>query len=356
MREDFVTRLQLQLRDAAERDARAGAFGRSLRGSRRRLGSPAVAGALAAVLAAIAVVAGAVLLRDEPEPAGPHVVARLELTGNPEELISAFGSLWIADPVAGDVVRVDPESRRVLARIAVGPAQSLALEPVGSELWVIGAQPTEALRIDPGTDATTGRVRFRTPAGRPFPAIRVFGPPAGVWAVGSEGALRIDPATGAGLALVSRPTDASELTGTAIGPRHMWALRSDGRIQRFDAATGAPQGVFRPALPGTFSIAALGDDLLALGDGTIARLDGARGTVLWERALGEHVNRFDVADGLVWVHTTTAGAPDRLTAVTADSGRTVSSLPLGTFGATGLAVSGREIWIDTASRTIVVRR
>ena len=330
-----MTRLQLQLRDAAEREARAGWFGTAFRDSRRRLTSPAVATALAALIAAIVVVAGALLLRDEPEPAGPHVVATLELTGNPEEMIGAFGSLWIGDPVAGDVVRVDPDSRRVLARIPVGQAQALSLQPVGKELWVIAAQPTEALRIDPATDAVSGRVRFRTPAGRPFPALLVLASPTRVWAAGSEGALRLDPATHAGLTQICRPAAAREIRGFGIGAEDVWCLHTDGRIQRFDAATGNPRGGFRPELADTFFIAGLDHDLMALAGGSIARLDGTNGRVIWKRSLGEHVNRFDLADGVLWVHTTTALEPDRLTAVAADSGRTLSSTPLDTFGATG---------------------
>jgi outer membrane protein assembly factor BamB len=356
MTDDFVTRLQLQLRDAAEREARAGTFGHALRGARWRLGSPAVATALAALIAALAVAAGALLLRDESEPAGPHVVARLELTGNPTEIIRAFGSLWIGDPVAGDVVRVDPGSQRVIARIPVGQGQAVTVEPVGKELWVLSTQPTEALRIDPATDTVVGRVGFRTPAGRPFSTTHVFAAPAGMWAVGSEGALRLDPRTGTGLTLVSRPTADSEMSGAAVGTENLWTLRTDGRIQRFDAATGDPREGFRPGLAGTYFIAGLGRDLMALAGGTIARLDGTTGRVIWERPLGEHVQRFDLADGLIWVYSTTPRERDRLTALAADSGRTAASTTLDTFGATGLAIDGREIWIDTTGRTIVVRR
>jgi hypothetical protein len=353
MREDFVTRLQLQLRDAAEREAHAGALAHPLRRARWRLGSPVVATALAALLAALAVVAGALLLRGEPEPAGPRVVAQVELTGNPEGIISAFGSMWIADPVAGEVVRVDPESRRVTARIPVGAAQQIELEPVGRELWVLGAQPAQALRVDPSTNKVAGRVPFRTPTGRPFPALVVLASPAGVWAGGDEGALQLEPDTGT---LVSPPTRDKQTSGIALGDEDLWALRSDGRIVRFDAGSGAREAAFRPGLAGTFFIAGLGQDLLALGDRTIGLLDGG-GRVIWERSLGEHVNRFTVADGLVWVHTTTAREPDRLTALTVDRGRTVASTTLDTFGATGLAVHGREVWIDTAGgRTLVLRR
>jgi virginiamycin B lyase len=357
MREDFVTRLQLQLRDAAEREARASAFGHAFRLARWRMTSPAVAAGLAVILGAIAVAAGALLLRDEPEPAAPRVVAKLALTGNPEELLSAFGSIWISDPVAGDVVRVDPATRRVLARIAVGSAQYVALAPVGNELWVRSEQPARLQRIDPAENAVSGHVRLRTPDGRPFQAIRVLSSPRGVWAVGSEGALRLDPGTGAGLALVAPPTADADVGVFALSEADLWSLRSDGRVQRFDAATGAAEGDFTPGLRGVQFIAGLGPDVLANAPAGFARLDGTTGRVIWQRSLGEHVNAFDAAEGLIWVHSTSAREPDRLTAIAADSGKTVASIALDTFGSTGVAVSGREVWVDTAGgKTIVVRR
>jgi hypothetical protein len=178
-----------------------------------------------------------------------------------------------------------------------------------------------------------------------------------VWAGGSQGALRLDPATGAGLRIVSRPTADSEIRGIAVGAQDLWCLRTAGRIQRFDVATGDPKRAFTPALADVFFFAGLDDDLVALAGRSIARLDGKTGRVIWTRSLGEHVNRFDLAEGVLWVHTSTALKPDRLTGIAADSGRTVTSTVLDTFGATGLAVEGREIWIDTAGgKTIVVRR
>jgi DNA-binding beta-propeller fold protein YncE len=357
MREDFVTRLKLQLRDAAEREARGGSLAHTLRDTRWRLSSPALAAGLAVILGVIAVAAGALLLRDEPQPATPRVVATLHLTGNPEGMLSAFGSLWIADPVAGDVVRVDPQTRRVVARIHVGSTLGIAIEPVGNELWVVSDQPAVVERIDPASNTISGRLRLRTPDGRTFQAFQVLPSPRGVWLAGSEGTLRVDPSTGDGLALVAAPTADSDPSGVAIGDQDLWSLRTDGRIERFDAATGRPLGDFSPGLRAPQFIAGFGRDLLALAPGAIARLDGTTGRVIWQRALGEHVDAFDAAEGLIWVHSTAAREPDQLTALAAGSGKTVTSTALETFGSTGLAVTGQEIWIDTTGgKTIVVRR
>jgi hypothetical protein len=357
MSDDFVTRLQLQLRDAAERETRSGALGHALHRMRPRLLSPAVAGGLAALLVAIAVVAGALLMRDEPEPAGPQVVAKLHLTGNPEGIVSAFGSLWISDPVAGDVVRVDPETRRVLARISVGSAQYIAVEPVGDELWVRSERDTALQRIDPATNAVRARIKLRTPDGRAFPWLYVLASRTDVWAVGDEGAMRLDPETGAGLQLVAVPSAVGHAQGFAIGDDNLWSLRTDGRIQRFDAATGRPRGAFAPGLERTQGIVGFGPDVMAGSGSTIARLDGSSGAVRWEGTFGDRIFASGSADGLIWLHVGTERQGDRLVAVAADSGKTVSSTVLNTFGSTGMALTGREVWIDTTGgETLVVRR
>jgi hypothetical protein len=73
-----------------------------------------------------------------------------------------------------DVVRVDPERRAVTARIPVGDAQQITIQPVGGELWAIGEQPAEVLRIDPATNriAETIEVAADELAGI---AVEVFG-------------------------------------------------------------------------------------------------------------------------------------------------------------------------------------
>jgi hypothetical protein len=357
MSEDFVSRLQLQLRDAAEREERAGALAHPLRRVRWQLTSPAVAAGVAALLAVLGVAAGTVLLRGEPEPAGLRVIAKLELTGNPDQILPAFGSVWISDPVAGEIVRVDPESRRVLARIPVGSAQYVAITPVGKELWAQRTDEPVLQRIDPATNAVSGRVRLRTPGGRPFRAFGVLASPEGVWADGNEGALRLDPSSGAGLALVGAPDDDAEGVSLALGDEDLWSLRSDNRIERFAAATGEPAGDFVSGLPGTQAIDGFGRDVMAGAGSTLARLDGRSGRVLWRRTLGERINASGASAGLIWLCTSEGrGEPNRLTAIAADSGKTVTSTALDTFGATGLAVVGNEIWIDTAGGTTIVLR
>ncbi len=351
-----MTRLQLQLREAAEREAHGGALGHALRGARWRLGSPALAGAVAALVLLLAVGAGALLLRDDPVPAGPRLVATVELTGNPEQLLPAFGAVWIADPVAGEIVRVDPERRAVTGRIPVGLTQRITMEPVGGELWAIGAQPGTLLRIDPATNRIADRIALRDPNGRPFQALGVLANDRSVWAVNAEGALRLDPRTGEARQLVAPAAGGNEAQGIELGNETLWVYGTNGVIRRFDAATGAPQGRILPQLAGTQWFGDLGGDLMATnGDGRAARLDGRTGAVRWQRQLGERIHAAAYGTGLWWHFVTQPSQPARLVALDARDGAVVSSTTMPGFGSTGMAVVGDEIWIDDAGgKTLIV--
>jgi outer membrane protein assembly factor BamB len=355
MSEDFMSRLQLQLRDAAERESRRGAPGRAARDLIR---SPVLAGAAAAVVLLLAVGTGALLLRDEEPPAGPRVVDRLALTGNPAQLVPAFGAVWIADAVAGEVVRVDARERAVAARIPVGPAQRIVMQPVGDRLWVLGERPDRVLQIDPATNRVAGRIALRAPGGRTFPAVELLANDRDVWAVSGEGALRLDPRTGAGRVLVARPTARNEARWITLGGDTLWVYGTDGAIRRFDASDGAARGRFVPQMAEAQWFWDIGGDLLGVtGAGRVARVDGRTGAVRWERAVAERIHADTYGGGLIWIYGTRAGAPSRLVALDPRDGETVSSTALPGFGAAGAAVIGDEVWVDdTGGRTIVVRR
>jgi streptogramin lyase len=146
MNDQFETRLQLQLqlRAAAQRVERRGAFGRL------RLALPAAPAVAAAALVAVLLLAVAILggLRwgNDDVVTAPHVVANLTLADNLGVLDPGFGAVWIADTAKGQVLRLDPRSRQVRARIRVGGE---ALVTVGAgAVWAVNER-NRLLRIDP---------------------------------------------------------------------------------------------------------------------------------------------------------------------------------------------------------------
>jgi len=207
MSDDFVTRLGLQLQEAAERDVRRSAPARALRGSRRF--SPALAGAVALAVVVAAVVAATLWLRGDetPLPAQPRVVATLHVTDNPVQIVDAFGSIWIADNVAGRILRLDPATGAVQATIQVRTGNWLWITPVRGQLWASVDELPLIQRIDPGTNRVVARTPVRTPDGRPFRVGTLWAAGDNVWAVSMLGALRLDPATGRGRVLADAPRD-----------------------------------------------------------------------------------------------------------------------------------------------------
>ena len=120
MNQDFVTELRLQLREAALREEqRAPAARQRLVRVRRRVPGPGpLAAALAVALLALAVAVGALALRGEPEPTHAQgASARFRVADGLTSMAQGFGSVWATDLSSGNVLRIDPKTRKVIARI-----------------------------------------------------------------------------------------------------------------------------------------------------------------------------------------------------------------------------------------------
>src|SRR5689334_16103511 len=120
MTDDFTTRLQLQLREAAERDARRGRLARARREipARRVLAGLAVAAAL--VVAVVLAVGALHQERPAATPAGLRVIADRPLVDQGGSLAASAGAVWATDPSSGRLLRLDPATSEVRARISVG--------------------------------------------------------------------------------------------------------------------------------------------------------------------------------------------------------------------------------------------
>ncbi len=86
--------------------------------------------------------------------------------GDPGQIGAGFGSVWVSDSADGTVVRIDPESGEILARIAVGEGP-LKLQPADGKIWV--RTQDAFVRIDPETnevDATLSKAEIGPAANR----------------------------------------------------------------------------------------------------------------------------------------------------------------------------------------------
>jgi YVTN family beta-propeller protein len=173
--------------------------------------------------------------------------------GGVQPTLSAFESIWVADP-DGVVVRIDPASGRKLGSVGVGNDPSAIAAGAGS-VWVTNSSDGTVTRIDPETLVPT-----TIPVGHRPVAVAVNR--AGAWV----------------------------------------ANAADNEVVRVDTGTNAVAGT-TPVGEGPTAVVATTTALwVANGDdGTVTRLDPQSGTVSKTIHLGGTPTALATADGEVWV-------------------------------------------------------
>jgi PQQ-like domain len=367
---EFEARLRSSLSEAAEREqrrgrlARFGAAGRSLLPAIGHSALPAAAVA-AAVIAAIAVAAIFMLSGPEQRPvAPPQVVAEFSVADSLGESVAAYGSVWMNDTSRAELLRIDPDSRRVTARLPV--RGEVTMTSGAGSLWALQENQQSSrggfefegplLRIDPSTDELTARISLRTPAGQPFAGDQVLSAPDAVWVGGLDGAIRIDPRTNRVTEAIALPAD-SVSSDFALWRGGLWALTADGRLLSFDTRTGAKLTEVQVALPkAARTLQTAGDALVTTVSGGLARLDPNSGRVLWSRRLGQALHTsWTEAGGLIWARSS-GRLHDRLHALDPNTGGVLTSLELDDFGPAGMAAIDDELWLSTVSGKVDVLR
>ena len=167
MTDDFVTRLGVALRDAADREERRRAPWRALATARTAAAAPAgPARSLATLIAGLvlaAAVYGLAQLRQRRDGAGrPEGRRRAwRRPAGSTRSSPAFGSAWLADTDTQTLLRMDPATRRVTARFPLRRAHG-ARARQGRAVGRPHAERSEfrLLRIDPRTNRIVARLRM----------------------------------------------------------------------------------------------------------------------------------------------------------------------------------------------------
>jgi copper transport protein len=258
---------------------------------------------LAESLVGVAVLLAAAILVDSRPPvaaaaravaAPPVLVDAGEFTYG---LAAAGGSVWVGGLGGSDVLRVDPSSGKVVARVDVGPRVfNLASAP--GAVWAVSNALGTAVRID----SRTGKVTARVPVGlEPYDI---------AWGAGSAWTAN------AGDGTVSRITGGKVVRTLRVGgePNGLTVYRgslyvtdhSGGRVLRIDPATGRVVG--RVALPGADWITALGDSLYVSQEtNVVTRVDAGSLRVTGRVRVGRNPLGSAVVGGKLWVPSIDAG-------------------------------------------------
>jgi hypothetical protein len=356
MTDEFTTRLRLQLREAALREEQRGGFARAV-SVPRRIAAPLTLGPLVAAAAgALVVVVGVWVLSVQSEtatpPAAPRVVANVAIAGGLSgSARTGFGSVWLSDSNQGQILRVDPRTRRVTARIPVGGEASI---DVGAgSVWAAGNGISSGplLRIDPRTGKVVKRIPMRTPSGVPFQGGFVLTAPSRVWVLGN-GAIAIDPVTNRVVGEI-RLGGAYQIIDAHVKDGELWLTRADRSITRFDAVTGRRLG--RTSWPARGFLFPYADKLVSVGPNAVSLVDPATGRALWTSRIGTKLDQATLAGGRLFVEGANGASPrDEMWALDPRTGRIAGTLTVPEFSVVGMTPVGRDVWMITAGGRAVI--
>lgn len=158
-------------------------------------------------------------------PATNRVVARTKIGFGSCGLAYGAGSMWVEDTSSSTISRVSVTTGRRLKAIPVGSTPYDATFAYGAA-WTTAYGTGELERIDPARNRVVARWRLAQATG----VVGAFG---SVWAAGSDGVIRIDPATNKLLATIPVTGGAgwTAATGDAV-----WVTTPTG-IARIDPQT-----------------------------------------------------------------------------------------------------------------------
>jgi len=150
------------------------------------------------------------------------------------------GAVWVTDAPAHQVIRIDPTSDRVAARVDTGTVKANGLAVRDGAVWAIGGHTL--VRIDPSTNEVAASIQLS------MLATAISTSSDGPWIAGltSKGGLivHVDPATDARANVLTTP---GQLLGIAASKGSIWVsgrqvsgYPADDRVFRIDPASDQP--------------------------------------------------------------------------------------------------------------------
>ena len=147
-------------------------------------------------------------------------------------LADAFGSVWSPSCKDHAVMRIDPNTGKVIAKIAADPANSEGGITVGDgSIWIV-TKPSTLVRIDPSANAVIKSYPLPSESENPLFSDGF------IWvsSFGHNELLKVDPSSGAVVSTIPVGPKPRFLTA---GAGSIWTLnQGDGSVSRVDASTG----------------------------------------------------------------------------------------------------------------------
>jgi streptogramin lyase len=230
--------------------------------------------------AGIAVAGGLVWVASEDtlvhfDPTDTSTRGVLDVGGRPGDVIGGDGAVYVTDEATGDAIRIDVASQAEAGRLATdAPVTDIAF--AAGDAWIPDASRSAVLRIDPASGLVLARVSVPSPTS-------VTAGAGAVWALSPQARLvsRIDPASN----LVT-PIRLDDVPGqVAIAGGSVWVSHpTAGSLSRIDPARDAVAARVEVG-SGPLLIAADGDGLWVLGLDRLSWLDAGTSRIAGVAAL-----------------------------------------------------------------------
>jgi len=254
----------------------------------------------------------------------------------------AGGTSWIAR--SGRITALPPNSAGVLTEGGLdGPAVNLGWSPVamtegGGDVWVVNQSQGQVVRIDPETHRVVQTVGG---VGHEPQAVAAYG--ADVWVVAGDSTLtriNIDSNT-----VVDKIEVGIEPAAVVAGPDGVWVANSgdnavqhiDPRTRRVDEAVPVGNGPDGLALEGTTLWVSNGRS------GSVSQLDTKKGTITQEFLVDAGPSGIAVTPTDIWVANELSQSVSRISRATS----VVSRVVVGD-GPTNVVATGGEVWVSNA--------
>lgn len=217
------------------------------------------------------------VLRIDPKSA--HILARIPLGFTPFDMTATDGAVWITGYYDDQVVRIDPATNQVVARLTV-PDGAAGIAATDQAVWVTSSIAGQMTQIDPRTNTIVARITIPCPVlcSQGSVPLAVVATPDAIWVrtVGDGLLARIDPASNQEAATI--PVTFS--TGRD-GQDHMAVLEgalwvSGVSLQRVDPRTNRVAGTIDANV--TTVTAGYGSLWVVDAFGKVERIDPAKGS------------------------------------------------------------------------------
>jgi YVTN family beta-propeller protein len=307
----------------------------------------------AAFLVVVAVVAVPLARRSVSSEIAPNSIGVLDadsgdvtgtigLEARPGSVAASADDVWVTNPDAGTVTRIEPEGQNVHDPIQVG--QNPTGIAIGEDVvWVVESGGASVSRISPDTNAVVGD------------AIRVGNGPSSI-AVG-DGAVwvanrfdgtisRIDPNPGEKVKPTAIPVGLDP-RGITTGFDSVWVgLAGSNQVVRINPLTNAmTKQIGVGNAPGALAVSADAVWIVNTLDDTVSRINPDTNTVADLVPVGDGPSGIAVVNGIVWVANEADGTLSRIEPGQTPDQTSVRTIVIGSVPQ-GLAGVNGDLWVS----------